>query len=256
MNVTSNTTATIIDWAAPSQDNISWYKIYKLTANNTASLDETKLVAMIPHCDNPFFIDIHRNLGAGGTRWYYLKSVSWAGKSSSYSNCITAERTSGISISGNIDFGSSGGLTHGMMSVNGNAVNTDITAVSTITKFTGFDTNGNYINTSPDHTNDLITILSDGTYLINCTIILQNPSTSYITVECDIYKNNGSASITGLSGKEFLFGNNLDTRSMCLTGIANLTASTTIELWVQNQTSDKDFLISDCSLSLLKIGGI
>ena len=100
MEHTSNITATILKWTAPDNDDLAWYRIYRITANNTTLLTDGNKIAEVANCDNPHFIYVHTNLGEGWTRWYYIRAVSFGGNSGAFSVAMSATRTSGMTISG------------------------------------------------------------------------------------------------------------------------------------------------------------
>lgn len=112
---TANISGIIVGWTS-TDESVRNFNVYRLTADVTAAITTGDIVAKVGHGTNHFI-----DLGVTGPRWYRIKAISWAGKSSSLSNAISAEAVS-FSIGG-----STSDLT-----LNGNNINIG-TACSTLT---------------------------------------------------------------------------------------------------------------------------
>ncbi len=119
MDHTSNVTSTILRWNAPAQTNIAWFKLFRITANDTTLFTDGSCIAQIPYTSCPSYTDVFTTLGDGTDRWYALKSISWSNGSSAFSNVMSAVRTSGVSLSGPVIL--SGVLTVSTLNVTANA---------------------------------------------------------------------------------------------------------------------------------------
>jgi len=123
-------------------------------------------------------------------------------------------------------------------------------------QITAFTVNGVSNNTTPDHTNDHITITTAGMYL--CNVSLHAVSVGGGGADnygYSVYKNNGATEFANLHGQRDLVGGGGDEGSMTLSGIIDLAVNDTIEVWIWNNTNDDDIVIDDINLSLVQIGG-
>jgi hypothetical protein len=156
---------------------------------------------------------------------------------------------------GDITFAGGSGLSFGEIYVNGNATATTISAANTWYQVTVFDTNGQSNNATPDHTNDHITVATgaDGKYLVTVSISFTGASSSDV-IEFQVYKNNGATGHSNLHCERKISAGG-DIGSVGISGIIDLTAADTVELWVQNLTSTGNVTVKDATLSLVGIGG-
>lgn len=136
------------------------------------------------------------------------------------------------------------------------AVNTTFsgTGEGNSVQVTIFDTNGDFNNAVPDHTNDHITINETGKYYIFVTMSVETVGASARTVGWHVEKNNGATSIDNLHVERRLTGGGGDVGSVALSGIVDLTEGDTIELWCWNDDNTNSILISDVSMSVLQVG--
>lgn len=144
MNHSSNVTSTILRWNSPIQSNIAWYKLFRITANDTTLFTDGSCIAQIPYTSCPSYTDVFTTLGDGTARWYALKSISWSDGSSAFSNVMSAVRTSGVSLSGPLVI--SGALTVSTLNVTANA------SVQGTMHISGAATFGGTVNVSGDLT--------------------------------------------------------------------------------------------------------
>ena len=157
---------------------------------------------------------------------------------------------------GDLNMDGVGGLPFGELWVLANAVETAIGGAGTFVQFVGFVNNGQSNNTTPDHTNDNITIIETGKYLVTVSIHVESIGAGAAdTISAEVRKNNGTATFSNLHAHRKLAGGGGDIGSVSISGIASLTAADTVELWVANDSNATNLLLADCNLSILKIGG-
>jgi hypothetical protein len=119
MEHSSIVTSTIIRWTAPTDyENICWYKLFRITANDTALLVDSACIAQVPSLGENQYVDILPNLGESRNRWYALKSISYSNKSSAFTDLMSASTTSGVTINGGLVI--SGGMTVDTLTITGN----------------------------------------------------------------------------------------------------------------------------------------
>lgn len=143
---------------------------------------------------------------------------------------------------------------YGEIYVLGNSTETTIAGAGTFAQFVGFAVNGQSSGAVPDHTNDHITIGSSGKYLIVCSFHAESVAAGGAdTLSIEIRKNNGVTSFSNLHAHRKLAGGGGDVASVSISGLADLTAGDTIEVWLTNDDSADDILIADANVSLLRI---
>ena len=123
-------------------------------------------------------------------------------------------------------------------------------------QITSFAVNGVSNNAIPDHTNDHITITKAGMYL--CTVSIATTSaggTGAYLVGFGVFKNNGATGFSNLHAHRNLSGGLSDHGSISMSGIIDLAATDTVEVWCWNATNTNNIVIDDITLSLLQIGG-
>jgi hypothetical protein len=120
---------------------------------------------------------------------------------------------------------------------------------------TSFDTNDPSNNCTPDHTNDHITIVEAGDYMVTCSITAESAAAGGgDTIGFGIWKNNGATEYQNLHAHRLLTGGGGDVGSISISGVATFAASDTVELWVYNEDSGDDVVINDVSLALVQVG--
>jgi len=154
---------------------------------------------------------------------------------------------------GDIIFSGAGsGLPYGEIYVHGNTTGQTI-STATSTQVTTFDTNGESNLTTPDHTNDHITITKTGKYLINVSSAFSGDPN--VTWSGGVYKNNGATQLANIQTERKL-GAGGDVGSVSISGIASLTADDTIEVWFQHAEGvDKSITVKELTLSVSMVGG-
>ena len=114
-----------------------------------------------------------------------------------------------------------------------------------------FDTDGLSRGTTPDHTNDHITIDKAGRYLVTCTISFSGTANHEIGL--GVHKNNGVTHITNLHTHRKL-GSGGDIGACSVMGIVALSATDTVELWAWNETGTAEIVIEDVTLTVVRVG--
>jgi hypothetical protein len=144
-------------------------------------------------------------------------------------------------------------LPHGEISVHDNTTDVTLTNATWI-QITNFGTNGaSNSGTTPDHTNDHITINSAGTYLVTVSTSFSNQGGAAISVQASVWKNNGATEYENLHFHRNLSAGT-DVGSASISGLAVFAATDTVELWMrQDSGSDRDIEVSDCTLSVVKV---
>ena len=89
-------------------------------------------------------------------------------------------------------YGDNTGLIYGEVYVNDNITVTTVSS-SGFTQFLHLDTNGHTNQTTPDHTNDHITIDKAGVYMVDCCVNIKNSSGSAHDIEVVIAKNTNAS---------------------------------------------------------------
>lgn len=145
------------------------------------------------------------------------------------------------------------GLRFGEIYVENNSTATSIASATTWYQVTVFDTNGVSNGTTPDHTNDHITIDHDGFYLIEGSAAIKSVSAGAIVIECEVKLNNGATSLLNVHWDRELSGAGGDTGSTSMSGIAYLSTNDTVEMWVQNKTNANDVVFEDITLTVIEL---
>ena len=145
-----------------------------------------------------------------------------------------------------------GGLPFGEIWVKGNGT-ADTVATATSTQITRFANNGESNNTTPDHTNDHITINKSGKYLVTISISFSGDAS--VDWSFSLFLNNGTTECENVHTNRKL-GAGGDIGSASMSGICDFTSGQTVELWmIHGAGVNKDITIQDCALSLVQIGG-
>lgn len=160
-----------------------------------------------------------------------------------------------IGTTGDTVFVGSSGLSFGGISVKDNAVTMTLNSAARV-QVTVFDTNNSSNNTTPDHTNDHITVTKAGKYLITVSIAVQNNAAQSHKVEFSLWKNNGATEYTNIHAHRSLSGGSTDVGSISLSGIVDVSASDTLEIWADTDAAaDRSVTVEDITLSVFQIGG-
>jgi hypothetical protein len=156
---------------------------------------------------------------------------------------------------GDVNFVAGAGLQYGEIKVQNNSTETTIAAAGTAVQVTVFDTNGvSNGDVTPDHTNDHITVGKAGHYLITISMTLNSIAGAGSIAEISCKKNNGNADVI-IHMDRSLAGGGSERGVISLSGIADLAVNDTIEVWIENETNTQNYIVEDCSLSLVQTGG-
>ncbi len=199
---------------------------------------------------------IDPDYGSAGNGWVYVGATHddglWAGEF----KCGDATNYAGISAAGDLMFYGTGGLAFGEIWVLGNAVSTPLNQAGVFAQFVGFVADGNANDAVPDHTNDHITITTAGKYLVVASFHVESVGAGAADVmSMEIRKNNGTGTFSNLHAHRKLAGGGGDIASISISGIADLAATDTVEVWLTNDDNATDILVKDANLSVVQIGG-
>lgn len=129
-----------------------------------------------------------------------------------------------------------------------------IVAANTPVQYTGFTANGESNNTTPDHTNDHITITQAGKYLVTVALAARldsNMGGGFITFHLNL--NNGATEITKAP---LVLNQVLDVnRAGAVTALLDLSANDTLELWGES-SSVIDIVVRNASMTCVMMGQV
>jgi hypothetical protein len=122
-------------------------------------------------------------------------------------------------------------------------------------QITTFDTNDSAVGTTPDHTNDHITIDRAGKYFVAASMHVESVGAGAAdTVGMGIFKNDGATLFENVHGHRKLAGGGGDIGSMTISGIVTLAATDTVEVWCWNEDNIRNIVIDDITLSVYRVG--
>lgn len=158
---------------------------------------------------------------------------------------------SDVSIGGDLHWvGEGSGLLYGSLIAN-TASAVAIISSGVYIQFVGFNANGQSNGTTPDHTNDHITVPTAGKYLVtvdvNASVISGSGRPIFM-----VHTNNGT---TQHSDTYIRLPNAGTDNNGSMTFVLDLTANDTVELWVQNDTDTGDFLVERARMTVIQIAG-
>jgi hypothetical protein len=163
--------------------------------------------------------------------------------------------TGAVNILGDLIFtGDDTGLPFGEIWVHDNTTTMSVSSAG-YTQVVIFDTNGESNNCTPDHTNDHITIVEAGRYLLTLSLTVINNAGVGHTIDVDVSKNNMATDYDNCHASRTLAAGT-DVGSVSISGIIDAAVNDTIEVWI---TTDRaiasDITVEDITLSLVCIGG-
>jgi hypothetical protein len=138
-----------------------------------------------------------------------------------------------------------------------NSTETTITTAGVKAQVTIFDTNGPYNGLVPDHTNDHITVpTSQGTgiYFIAVSATVNSVAGAASRFEMTVQRDNGAAALGGLHCDRNIAGGAGASGVISMSDIVALTATDTIEVWIENETNTQNYVVEDISLSIIRMG--
>lgn len=120
---------------------------------------------------------------------------------------------------------------------------------------TAFDTNGNSLMMTPDHTSDDITVLIPGAYLIMVSMTSNNNAAQTHVVDMSVWKNDGQTELQNVHSHRTLSGGSGDIGAMPMSGLAVLAASDTLEMWMTTgDAGDRSITVEDVTLTAIMVG--
>jgi hypothetical protein len=151
--------------------------------------------------------------------------------------------------------GTSSGLILGEVWVKDNTSTTTLNSTGSKVQFVHFDTNGASKGVTPDNTTDDLTIVTAGLYRVTMTMSIENQAGASHDIEVAVWKNNGATELTNVHSHRTL-GAGTDIGSITIEGYASLSASDTLEIWLDtDRASNSDVIVSDCNLHAELVGG-
>lgn len=182
-------------------------------------------------------------------------SVSYA----IYTNLGDVHFGDDVEILGDLMFdGAGSGLAHG--EIYGYEVADTLTisgsGVANKVQVTSFNANGVSNLTTPDHTEDHITITKAGIYRISANISVSSTGGTSYEMDFAVWKNNGVTEFQNVHCHRELSGAGGDTGTIPISGNVALAVDDTIELWCYNKTNTNNVIIESVTLSLHMIGGV
>ena len=108
---------------------------------------------------------------------------------------------------------------------------------------------------TPAHCSDHITVLTARHYKAQVCITLENSAGAGHKIDVSLWKNNGATEFLNVHGHRTLSAGT-DVGHMSISGLIDLAASDTIEVWAAtDRGADSDVIFEDMSFSLIGIGG-
>lgn len=210
-------------------------KILKKIRKDNRSFEPKSPIATDMFLPNHSGIGVHPEFkSAGDARWVNL---------------------TGDTMTGNLVFSGAGsGLPHGEVFTNDNSTVTSVSS-SGFTQFLHFDTNGHSNNSTPDHTEDHITIDKAGTYMVDSCVNIKNSSGAAHVIEVVVAKNNGTTIFPNMRRHRTL-GTGTDVGAIPICGHVSLSIGDTVEIWLtSNSSSARNVTGEDVVLMITQVGG-
>ena len=195
------------------------------------------------------------NAGIAALSGNYVDSDKYCFDNIDTSNIACFQDGNIVEIAGDVTFLGTGGLAYAGISVVGNAVESAMTGGGAADQIVIFNTNSPNNNATPDHTNDHITIVKAGDYLIIASATVNSVSGAGSRFEMTVQKNNGDALVDALHVDRNITGGGGVAGSVSMSGIATLAVDDTVEVWLENETNTQNYVVEDITLSIVQIGG-
>jgi hypothetical protein len=160
-------------------------------------------------------------------------------------------------IQDDVVFTNDSGLAHGEIYAYESGTTLTITGsgIANKVQVTVFDTNGSSINSTPDHTNDHITVDVAGKYLVTVSMSFESAGGTEYVLSGGVWTNNGATQFQNVHMSRSLSGGGGDTGSSSMSGICDFAVNDTVEVWVWNETNTNNVVIDDVTLSMVQIAG-
>lgn len=163
-----------------------------------------------------------------------------------------------IESDGDVNFVGGAGLQLGEIYAHDNAVGTTIGAAGKANKVqvTIFDTDGlSNGSVTPSHSSDHITIGKAGFYFVCISLSVSSAGGGADDMGYSLWKNNGTVEFENLHTHRQMSGGAGDRASISLSGIVDVAANDTLEVWLWNEDNTEGVVIDDITLSVFQIGG-
>ena len=122
-------------------------------------------------------------------------------------------------------------------------------------QITIFDANGESNSSTPDHTQDHIVIDKSGKYMVMASVHVKNEAAQSHVININVYKENGTVAFNNLHANRSLTGGSGDIASISISGIIDISATDTLELWDDtSEAADRLVTFEDVTLSIIQIG--
>lgn len=162
----------------------------------------------------------------------------------------------GVTVKNDLWFSGSGsGLPYGGISAVDNATETTISTAGVAVQITIFDTNNPSNLTTPDHTNDHVTINKAGDYFIAVSATVNSVAGASSRFEMTVQKNNGATLLAPLHCDRNIAGGGGSSGVISMSGIVTLAANDTVEVWIENETNTQNYVVENISLDMFMVGG-
>lgn len=159
---------------------------------------------------------------------------------------------------GDMIFVGSAGLPYAQINEEDGSSTLALAAQDTYYQITAFSANGESNNATPDHTNDHITVLYDGVYLVSLSVSFSQTTAVSIEYDFHVRKNNGAIDFPNTSMHRDTGGSQV-VGVAATSGIIQLSANDTVELWVERLSGggvSRTITIVAASLCVTQIGGV
>ncbi len=169
---------------------------------------------------------------------------------------LTLSPTGNVVVSTDLKFSGDGsGLLFGEIYVKDNASATTLNSAAKV-QVTDFAVDGESNGMTPAHGQDHITVDTAGRYKCTVSMHVNNNAAQTHTVDVSVWKNNGATEFLNCHAHETLTGGSGDIKSLPMSGIIDLAATDTIEIWADtSDAADRSVTFEDITLSLVGIGG-
>lgn len=142
----------------------------------------------------------------------------------------------------------------GQISKLDNSTETTISVAGTGVQVDIFATDELYKNTTPDATNNHITIHKNGKYLILVSSTVNSIGGAGSRCVLTVRKNNGATVLSGLDVAHDFAGGGGESAPLSMSGLADLSPNDTIEVWIENETNTQNYIVEDISLTVIQVG--
>lgn len=163
---------------------------------------------------------------------------------------------SDLEVTGDLLYSSGGGSIFGGIYVEDSIINTTLNSAAKVQVPT-FISNSLSNGVTPDHTNDHITILTDGIYKVNAYVGARNQASQTHDLILACYKNNGTVSVPGAHIHRTLTGGSSNTGAITLSGYIQCSIGDTIELWADTSAAaDRIVTFEGANLIVEMVGSV